>query len=241
MDQQKSTQEATLLLVHGAWAGAWIWEPVLDPLRRRGVRTEAIERLPSVGTEPNALGSLSDDAEHVRARVEEIDGPVVLCGQSYGGMVITELADHPAVSHTVYLAALWPGEGQSVSDLMGGVLPDWMVDRGDGSIALTDDVQRVRQALFADLDPERAAQVHARMQLQSAACFTSPSSAPRRSHPATYVLCTEDEAIPLEAQEAMAGRAEYTIRLATPHCLQFTAAERLADALAGVLQPPVPA
>ena len=225
-------QQATLLLVHGAFAGAWIWEPALDPLRQRGVRVEVIERLPSAGTDPSALGDLGDDAAHVRARVDQIAGPVVLCGHSYGGMVITELSDHPAVTHSVYLAALWPGEGQSVTDLGGGRLPDWVVDRGDGSFAVSDDVEVVRQALFADLDPDRAADAHARMVLQSAASCLAPSGASSPLHPATYVLCSEDQMLPIEAQEAIAAAADHTVRLYSAHCPQLSSPEQLADVLA---------
>jgi pimeloyl-ACP methyl ester carboxylesterase len=231
-EHEDPSQVRTLLLVHGAFDGAWVWEPVLDPLRRRGVRVEAIERLPSAGTDPSALGDLGDDAEHVRARVDQIAGPVVLCGHSYGGMVITQLADHPAVTHSVYLAALWPGEDQSASDLLGGGLPDWVVDRGDGSFAVSEDVEAVRQALFADLDPVRAADAHARMVLQSAASAVAPSGGPSRLHPTTYVLCSEDQVLPLELQEAMAAAADHTVRLHSAHCPQLSCPEQLADVLA---------
>jgi pimeloyl-ACP methyl ester carboxylesterase len=232
-EREDPSRQPTLLLVHGAWAGAWIWEPALDPLRQRGVRVEVIERLPSAGTDPSTLGDLGDDAEHVRARVDQIAGPVVLCGHSYGGMVITELADHPTVTHCVYLAAFWPGEGQSVTDLLGGgPLPDWVVDCGDGSFAVSKDVEAVRQALFADLGPDRPADAHARMVLQSAASSFAPSSALSRAHPTTYVLCSEDQALPLDAQEAMAAAADHTVRLYSAHCAQLSSPEQLADVLA---------
>ncbi|MBA3261232.1 MAG: alpha/beta hydrolase [Thermoleophilaceae bacterium] len=213
-----------------------MWEPALGPLRERGVRVEVIERLPSAGIDAGGLGDLRADAEHVRARLAEIAAPVVLCGHSYGGMVITELADHPAIGHSVYLAAFWPGEGQSLNDFLGdGPLPAWIVDRGNGSLAVTDDVQELRQALFADLDPDRAAQAHEQMVLQSAASFLAPSGAPTRSHPTTYVLCTEDQAIPLAAQEAMSAAADHTVRLQSAHCPQLSHPEALADVLAGVV------
>jgi pimeloyl-ACP methyl ester carboxylesterase len=232
-EREDPSQEATLLLVHGAFDGGWVWEPVLDPLRRRGLCVEVIERLPSAGTDPAALGDLGDDAEHVRERVDRNAGPVVLCGHSYGGMVITQLADHPAVTHSVYLAALWPGEGQSVTDLLGGgALPNWVVDRGDGSFAVSEDIEAVRQALFADLDPERAADAHARMVLQSAASALAPSGGPSRLHPTTYVLCSEDKVLPLELQEEMAAAADHTVRLYSAHCPQLSSPERLADVLA---------
>jgi pimeloyl-ACP methyl ester carboxylesterase len=227
--------DAKLLLVHGGWAGAWVWEPLFEPLRRRGIDAEAIERLPSVGDDPAALGDLDDDADHVRAAIDRIGESVVLCGHSYGGMVVTEVADHPSVIHSVYLAALWPQRGQSVFDLFGGELPDWILERDDGTVALTRDVERARRVLCADLDPARWPQLHARMLLQSEASGRTPSTAPARSHPATYVICNRDEAVPIEAQEAWAAGADHTVRLETAHMPQLSAPEKLADVLARIV------
>jgi pimeloyl-ACP methyl ester carboxylesterase len=224
---------ATLLLVHGGWGGAWIWEPVLPSLGEKGVRAEMIERLPSAGDDPAELGDLHADAEHVRERISDIAGPVVLCGHSYGGMVITEVADEPSISESIYLAAFWPSAGQSLLDLVGeGPLPDWIVDRGDGSLMVTEDVGRARQALFAHLDPDSAAQAHRELVLQAASSFATPSGAPRCSHPTTYVLCSEDEAIPIAAQEEMSASADATIRLKSDHCPQLSHPEEVAEALA---------
>jgi pimeloyl-ACP methyl ester carboxylesterase len=238
VEDSRESERPTLLLVHGAWSAAWMWEPVLGPLREQGVSVEAIDRLPSAGEDPAQLADLSADAQRVRERTADIGGPVALCGHSYGGMVVTELADHPAVSRTIYLAAFWPAAGQSALDLAGignGPLPDWIVDRGDGSLMITEDVERARQALFADLDADRAAEAHRQFVLQSAASFASASTARARSHPTTYILCTEDEAIPIEAQEAMSASADSTIRLQSAHCPQLSQPRELAQALAGAL------
>ena len=229
------SEDPTLLLVHGAWADGSMWEPLLAPLRERGVRVEVIEHLPSAGNDVDRLGDLHADAEHVRARLAEIAGPVVLCGHSYGGIVIGEVADHPAIAHSVYLAALWTSAGQSFLDLLGGELADWMVDRGDGSVGVVDDAERLHQLFFADLDADRAALAIEQLVLQSKSSFLTPSAAPARSHPTTYVLCTEDQALPLEAQEAFSAAADHTVRLQSPHCPQQTDPDALADVLAGVV------
>jgi pimeloyl-ACP methyl ester carboxylesterase len=229
------TEAATLLLVHGAWSGDWIWEPMLGPLRERGVSVEMIERSPTAGVDPAKLGDLAADAEHVRARLDETGGPVVLVGHSYAGMVITEVADHPAICHSVYLAAFWPPKGMSLFDLFGEEeLPDWIVDREDGSLALTDDLERLHQALFADLDSARAKWAQEQFVLQSAAAYDSKSTAPARSHPVTYVVCTEDEAVPVPVQEAMAAGADNVVRMRSAHCPQLSRPEELADVLAGI-------
>jgi hypothetical protein len=100
---------------------------------------------------------------------------------------------------------------------------------------VTDDLQRCREVLFADLDPQRVAQAHAQFVLQSVASFVAPSGAPAPSHPSAYVLCTEDQTIPIAAQEAMSAAADHTVRIHSAHCPEVTTPEELADVLARVV------
>lgn len=236
------TQKSTLLLVHGAWCGGWVWEPLLGALRERGVRVEVIEQLPSAGRGAGQLGDLHADVEHVRARLSQLGARVVLCGHSYAGVVMTQLADHPAIDRSVYVTAFWPQAGQSLLDLVGGRPPDWIVGRDDGALAVTSDVDRAREVLFGDLAADQAADAHARLVLQSAASFLAPSGSRNRSHPSTYVLCTEDQCIPLVLQEAMGAQADDVVRLRSAHFAQLSHADELAEVLAEtVARPAVPA
>lgn len=116
------------LLVHGSWCGGWVWDDVAQRLQKGGHRVTVVDQLPSTGTDPAALGDLTADAHHVRVVLDTLDEPVVLVGHSYGGMVLTELADHPKVRHSVYLAAFWPQRGQSQLDL-GQPLPPERIRR----------------------------------------------------------------------------------------------------------------
>jgi pimeloyl-ACP methyl ester carboxylesterase len=232
------TQGSTLLLVHGAWCGGWVWEPLLAELDERDVRAEVIEQLPSAGPDAAALGGLDADVEHVRARLSELGGPVVVCGHSYAGIVMTQLADHPAIARSVYLAAFWPGEGQSLFELVGGQPPPWIVGRDDDSLAITADAEHARDALFADLGAEDAARAHGRLVLQSAASFLATSSPPARSHPCTYVLCSEDRAVPPALQEMMSAPADDVVRLQCAHFAQLSQPAQLADLLAALVAEP---
>jgi pimeloyl-ACP methyl ester carboxylesterase len=232
------------VLVHGAWGGGWVWDDVAARLRRDGHRVTVVAQLPSGGTDPAALGDLAADAEVVRAEVRAAGGPVVLVGHSYGGMVITELADEPAVAALVYVAAFRPQRGASLLDGLGeGPLPPWIVPRDDDSMVVTDDVETVRAHLCPELSLEQAQQFMGRLGLQGTAAFASPSSAPAAASPVTYVVCEQDRAIPPEAQEAMAAGADRVVRLPAPHMVQFTMPDRLADELeaaaAAVSRPPV--
>jgi len=98
---------ASVVLVHGAWADGSSWSKVIGPLEAEGVNVVAA---------PLPLTSLADDVAAVDNVLERVDGPVVLAGHAYGGAVIAETRD-PKVASLVYIAALAPEEGETVSDV----------------------------------------------------------------------------------------------------------------------------
>jgi pimeloyl-ACP methyl ester carboxylesterase len=223
------------VLVHGGFVGGWYWGETAAMLEKGGHRVEVVEQMPSAGRDPASLGDLSADAACVRHVVESVGEPVVLVGHSYGGMVITELADHPAVAHTVYLSAFWPQRGLSITDMLGhGPLPNWLVPHDNGTVSVTDDLGLAHQALCADLDRERAAEELRRLQPQSLSSLGSPSSAPDRTHPTTYIICEQDNALPVAAQEQMAAAADHVERLPSSHQPMVSMPDKLAEILARV-------
>lgn len=223
----------TFVLVHGGFIGGWYWADVAARLQEQGHDVRVVEQLPSSGTDARALGDLQADASCVRQVIDAVGQPVVLVGHSYGGMVITELGDHPAVAHTVYVAAFWPQQGQASTHFM-SKLPDWIVAGDDGTLAVTDDLDVARRALCADVPRERAERDLRRLVPQSLSSAGSPSTAPVRTHPTTYIVCENDRAIPPEAQEQMAAAADRVERLPTSHQPMAAMPERLADLLARV-------
>jgi len=223
------------VLVHGGFVGGWYWSEVADRLRKAEHRVEVIEQLPSAGPDPAALGDLAADAQTVRQAVERVGQPVVLVGHSYGGMVITELADHPAVAQSVYLAAAWPQRGQSMMDLLAEGPPlTWASPQDDGTMRTTDDLELLRQTLCADVDEQHAYANLRRFQPQSIASVTAPSTAPDRTHPTTYIICEHDHALPTAAQEQMATAADHRHRLPSAHTPMTSMPDELADALGQV-------
>ena len=104
--------------VPGGFTGAWMWADVIGLLEREGIEALAVE-LPTIG-EHAAGADFHADAASVREVLDRLDAPVVLCGHSYGGAVITEAASgpHPAVRELVYLTAAVPDAGQSMVSLM---------------------------------------------------------------------------------------------------------------------------
>lgn len=238
--------QALIVLVHGAWHGAWCWAALQNELDRRGIPSLAVD-LPGHGASVLPLGDLHGDAAHVVDVVTTLSRPVVLVGHSYGGAVITEAAvrlkgatDSP-VGHLVYLAAFCLDEGESVMDVArhesGGP-----VDLGtamvpiDGGLTVLDP-EKAAPALYGACDERAVEAALARLSPQPIATLLQPvSGAPWYSIPSTYVVCTRDRAVHPGNQEYMARRCRTTVRLDTDHSPFLSMTSETADILEGVLQ-----
>jgi len=112
----------SFVLVHGGWEGGWYWRPLADRLRARGFRVFT-PTLTGLGERRHLLTPAVDLTTHIEdvlgvIRCEELSG-LVLVGHSYGGMVVTGVADrvHERIGCLVYLDAFLPRDGQSIMDL----------------------------------------------------------------------------------------------------------------------------
>lgn len=205
----RTEAQPVLLLVHGAWLGAWSWEKVRCELAARGWEVQTVD-LPSVADRGAPRLSLHDDAALIRARIAAIGRPVVVVAHSYGGAVVSQGAAGLAnVSHLVYICAFQLDVGESVLQLSGH-LPWWNVD---GDTMTTHDTQEI---LFTDVAQDEAAQAIARMKPFTYAALTEElTAAAWRTVPSTYVICDRDRAV--ADQETIAARATYQRRLPTGH------------------------
>jgi pimeloyl-ACP methyl ester carboxylesterase len=119
------TAQKTFVLVHGAWHGGWCWRSVVDLLQTRGHKVFA-PTLTGLGERSHLLDAKVDLTMHVTDIVNLIKwerlNDIVLVGHSYGGMVITGVAERTGstISSIVYLDAFVPENGQSVLDLVAG-------------------------------------------------------------------------------------------------------------------------
>ena len=140
---------ATFVLVHGGWGGGWEWTPVANALRQRG-HAVFTPTLTGLGEREHLRASevtLSDHIDDVVAvmRFEELHD-VVLCGQSYGGMVVTGVADRvpERIRLLTYLDAFAPRDGESLRDIAPPGLVDGLIDvaqeRGDGRAPIPDEL-----------------------------------------------------------------------------------------------------
>jgi pimeloyl-ACP methyl ester carboxylesterase len=160
-----------------------------------------------------------------------MDEPIVLVGHSYGGMVITEVADHPNVRHSAYVTALWPERGQSAANFFGDALPPVLNRRDDGALEVIDDFELAWKSFCPDLDRDRARELVSRFVLQSDSSFAAPSTAPPRTHPTTYVITEGEPDDAVAAQAATAARADYVVRMPGAHMVQISRPAELAEAL----------
>ena len=232
-----STPSPLVVLVHGAWHGAWCYAALQAELDQRGIASLAID-LPGHGASTLPLGDLHGDAQHVADVVATLDRPVVLVGHSYGGAVISEAAVRVAragtgpVRHLVYLTAFALDEGESIGSLLGSLprvsvaLSAAITPRDDGTSVL--EPGAAVPALYGSCPPAVAA--------ASVITFGQPvTGAARNGMPSTYVVCTEDRAIAVEHQQAMATRCDTVVTLHTDHSPFVSMVGDTADAIEAAL------
>lgn len=216
----------TALLVHGAWHGAWAWDRVLARLHSAGVEGTAID-LPGHGDDQAAFGDLHGDAAWVRRELDRLGREVVLVGHSYGGAVITEAGDHPAVDHLVYVAAFALDAGEScvsaATDSVKQMSHEGRPDLASG-IAVTPDSSLIldpliaAECLYNDCDEQTVAWALDRLGPQPLVTLQQePAAVAWQGRPSTYVVCNDDRAVHPDLQRMMARRCGAVVEWATDH------------------------
>jgi len=206
-----------ILFVHGAWHGAWCWEPLRQILETRGWTTTAVD-LPTMHAPDKAALGMAADAEAVRAAIDASDGDVVVVAHSYGGIPATQGAGAGKVTHIVYISAFVLEQGESLSSAAGDGQPDWWYVEDGLAIAGTD-ARPVQSLFYADVPAAEADAAAARLTSQSPRAYRDQVTATAwRGRPTTYIITEQDAVIPVAVQEALAARAgANTVRLATSH------------------------
>ncbi|WP_406065785.1 alpha/beta fold hydrolase [Streptomyces sp. NBC_01077] len=234
------TDRPTLLLVHGAWHGAWCWEPVSTELDANGWRSHVVD-LPSVAHplagrhDPARPVGMLDDADAIRDSLRRIDGPVVVIAHSYGGVPTTEaIADAASVVGAVYLAAFQLDAGESMFTFLGAPVPD----DGTGHAPPYEDARRV---LFDDVPDADADRAVARLRPQSVRSFTERvTTAGWRTVPSSYIVCDRDQALEPSRQRELATRAGSVHRLPSSHSPFLSMPRQLATLLGRIATPTLP-
>jgi pimeloyl-ACP methyl ester carboxylesterase len=202
-----------ILLVHGAWADGSSWSGVIERLQAKGYEVVA-PQFP--------LTSLADDVARLRQVLALQNGPTLLAGHSYGGQIITALGeDTPNVVGLVYVAAFGIDEGESLGALLASgppsaALAHQIVD-AKGFVWLSEDDYVNHFA--ADVDPRKARVMFAAQQALAASTFNDVMGVPAwKALPAWYLVATNDEAIPPDAERMFAQRMKAaTVEVASSH------------------------
>ena len=202
-----------IVLVHGAWADGSCWSAVISKLHERGYSVTAPQFPES---------SLAADVARLRQVLVRQTGPTIVVGHSYGGQIMTALnEDAPNVVGLVYIAAFGLDEGESIGALVEG---------GPPSPALANlDVDALGFAWLpeadfvghfaADVDPAQAKVMYAVQQPASLSVFGDVMGVPAwRALPSWFLVATNDEAIPPDAERAFAARmGATTVEVASSH------------------------
>lgn len=220
---------SNIVLVHGSFVDERCWQPVVDLLEADGHRVE---------TPRLHRGSLALDTAAVQEVVDDIDGPVVVCGWSYAGVVITGL-ELPEGSHLVYLCAVMPDHGESLWSLAGEDLSapgeeDVVIDVDDEDkfVISGPDVDLL---FWADAPEDLRATARESLHTQVVQTFFDP---PARiawhTTPSTYVLGRDDRVFRGEVAELMSSRADHRLVWDTSHSPNLSQPDRVAELLAGL-------
>ena len=234
---------ATFVIVHGAWGGGWAWRRTVAPLLREAGHEVFTPTLTGLGERAHLAGPGVDLETHildvVNLLIWEDLRDVVLVGHSYGGMVITGVADRAGerLRGLVYLDAMVPDEGQSLADLVG----DNPEARRELEARTIDGWRIAPGPPAPDLSPEMLAWVTPRRAAQPVKTFTQPFrrvGGQGADLPRVYVLCTAPVG-PAFARIADRLRPDPAWRVeefATGHNLHYTMAGEVAALLEGVVR-----
>ena len=205
----------TVVLVHGAFADASGWNDVVEQLQAEGVQVTA---------PANPLRGIPIDSAYIASLLDQIPGPVIAVGHSYGGAVISNAAAKANnVVGLVYVAAFAPDEGETLGgieqDSKDSVLTSALVQlqypTGEGSetaVEFAIDPAQFHDAFAADLPEEQTAVMAATQRPVAELAFSEPNGEPAwKSLPAWTVVATGDKAAGSDVIRSMAERAGATI------------------------------
>jgi pimeloyl-ACP methyl ester carboxylesterase len=190
-----------VVLVHGGFVDGSGWQPVYKLLKAKGYNVSIVQ---------NPTTSLAADVAATKAVIDAQDGPVILVGHSYGGVVVTEAGNDPKVARLVYVAAFAPDTGESVQSLIANPAPGAPVPPILPPVNgfLTLDKTKFAASFAGDVAPGRAAFLaNSQVPWGVEALQGAVTAASWKSKPSWYLVATEDKMIPPDAQRAMSQRA----------------------------------
>jgi pimeloyl-ACP methyl ester carboxylesterase len=240
---------ARMVLVHGAYGGAWCWEPVTGPLEAAGHTVETLD-LPGAGDDETPVEGVTLEAcaERVREVLESRPEPAVLVAHSMGGVIATQAASGSPdrVAALVFVCAFMPSNGQSLIDLTR--LPEGAADQIQANLVIEGDPpvahlspEATAAAIYNDCTSEQTQWAVARRRPQAVAPFATPVEIDEEALaaiPRFYVLTTRDRSIPPELQRRMIAEhpCVKVVELDADHAPYLSATDDLVAALLDMVE-----
>jgi len=198
-DAQGVPNARNVILVHGLFADGSCWSEVIARLQPKGIQVTAVQ---------NPLTTLDDAVAETQRVLDRQDGPTVLAGHSFSGMIVTEAGVHPNVSAVVYVAARAPDAEEDYAALAS----KFPTPPATAGIVFDGDEGRLTEAAFlrdfaGDLPEARARVLYAVQQPFHKALLTGKTKhAAWRSKPSFYAVSTDDRTINPDLERFMAKR-----------------------------------
>jgi pimeloyl-ACP methyl ester carboxylesterase len=218
-----SAGNATVVLVHGAWADGSSWSKVIGVLKARGLDVHAA---------PLPLASFDGDVLALQHVLDRIEGPILLVGHAYAGAVIGSIRDEK-VKTLVYIAALAPDEGETVADVFYRAQPHPQAPKlapdPNGWIWLPDEA--FPEAFAQDALPEELAVLAAVQRPIAPACIGVAMKRPLwKDRPSWFLVAERDRMIPAQTQRFMSARMNANVRsFEADHVPMVTAPDAVID------------
>jgi pimeloyl-ACP methyl ester carboxylesterase len=225
----------TVVLVHGAFADASSWNGVIELLQAKGVEVTA---------PANPLRGIAIDSAYLAATFEEIPGPVIAVGHSYGGAVMSNAATGAKnVVGLVFVAAFATDEGEALGEVEAGskdstlnsalVQHHFPAGKGDQAVEFAIDPAKFRDAFAADVPAEQTALMAATQRPVAEAGFSEQAGPPAwKDRPSWAVVATGDKAAGADVVRSMAERAGAKItEVEGSHVIMVSQPQAVADVI----------
>ena len=223
-----------VVLVHGAFADGSSWAKVIPLLEAKGLHVTAVQ---------NPLSSLADDVAATRRAIARQDGPVILVGHSWAGMVISEAGNDPKVAGLVYVAAIVPDQGQAAGDVLKPYAPGpgLAEAKPDASGFLSLTRKGIDEDFVPDLRPAERAVAYATQGAWNSTCLADKVSDPAwMTKPSWFIVAANDRMLPPEYEQAVAEHIHATTTtLATGHVPMLIKPKQVAAVIIEAANTPV--
>src|SRR5437660_11180779 len=213
-----------IVLVHGGFVDGSGWQPLYKILTGEGFNVRIVQ---------NPTLSLADDVAITKRAIAAADGPVILVGHSYGGVVISEAGTDPKVKGLVYVAAFAPDQGESVSSLIANPAPGApappILPPQDGFLFL--DRAKFAASFAADVKPGTASFMADSQVPWGVDALAGAVSEPAwKTKPSYYLVTSDDKMIPPPAQRKMAERMKAQVtEVAGSHSIYVSKPREVAE------------